>query len=121
MASTYYLVGPLTKSMIKHHYCPHSEGMGKVMFSSVSVYLFTPGRGVTPHPADWVGGGGYPHARSGWDTPSPASQFRSQVRVGGYSQSRSQPEQHSVHLLHGRRYDSCVHVGLPCSGNHSQR
>ena len=53
-------------------YRPHSEGMGKVMFSPVSVCLFTSQvrRGV-PHPADGVPHlviGGY-HQLAGHGTP----------------------------------------------------
>ena len=88
------------------------------------------------------GGGGFFHPRwvplAGWGYPAPSwqsgvpSTSRSQVRaesttpigrMGVPSSSRSgprmgggcpQPEQHSMYLLHSRRYASCVHTGLYC-------
>ena len=63
----------------------HSEGMEKVLFSQVSVHIL--GDGGTPV---WqIGGGGYPHPRSGQGVGTP-----SQVRMGGtlgYPPSRSGP------------------------------
>ena len=109
-------------------YRPHSEGMGKVMFSPVSVCLSTPGggRGTSISGQDW--GRGYPHsADKGYphpadrDTPTclgPRSGLRgyppiSRTEDGGTppprpnSRSRQwlypQPEQHNVYLLRGWR------------------
>ena len=75
--------------LVMHFYRPHPEGMGKVMFSPVSVCLLTlGGEGQVPHPRSGQGGipipdqdggttylltGGYPHPRSGWGYPSSRS------------------------------------------------
>ena len=71
------------------------------------------------HPAD----GGYPHPRSGWVYPLPLAEWvypstpiqqdgGTRDLDGGYPQL----EQHSVYLLCGGRYASCVHTGgLSCS------
>ena len=83
-----------------------------IVFYDLSVHIS--GEGV-PHPADGGypilpnGGRGYPI--SGQDGGAPV-QVRSQVRMwgGGYPQ----PEQHSMYLLYGGRYASCVHTGLSC-------
>ena len=69
-----------------YFYRPHSEGMGKVMFSQTSVHSHLPGGGgryPIPGP-DW----GVPHPRSGQVVPTPGlneevPRPRSQVWMGG--------------------------------------
>ena len=87
--------GGLVPPSGSHIYRPHSEGMGKVMFSQASVRPHTYGGGY-PHLANQ--GGMYPLPKSGWGMPIPgqdggtwgiphqdgAPPFRSQVRMGGY-------------------------------------
>ena len=78
------------------YYRLHSKEMGKVLLSQVSVSSHF-GRGGYPILPDRGRGypilpGGYPHPRSG---------------QGWCPQS----EQHSMYLLRGGRYASCIHAG----------
>ena len=79
-----------------------------------------PDGGGYPHPVP-MKGGGYPILLVGRGTPIPdlgwgvpPIQVRSQVRTGGGGW-HPQLEQHSMYLLHGGRYASCIHAGgLSC-------
>ena len=97
-----------------HFYRPHSEGMGKVLFSQVSV---CPHSGDTSINLIWGGGGcpiqpginggdlhqvGWGYPLSGWTGVHPTF-------------PRPETQQHSEYLLHRGRYASCVHTGgLSC-------
>ena len=68
-----------------------------------------------PHPKD-DGGGGTPFPGPGWGGwrgTRPPIQVRSQDEGGGLGTGGGYPllEQHSVYLLRGGRYASCVHAG----------
>ena len=53
-----------------HIYRPHSEGMGKVLFSQVNVHgPHLAQRGRYPHSANWGGGGFSPFSQWGKGTP----------------------------------------------------
>ena len=93
---------------------------GKVLFSQVSV---CPHLGGGTHPADGGGtpfpglDGGYPIQLTGprprWGVPHPRSSGGVPPQQG--VNPPPPPDQHSVYLLCGRRYASCVHAGgLSC-------
>ena len=96
---------------------PLSEGMGKVLFSQVSVCLhFVGGAWLWGTYPSW-GGGTYLGQGS---YPPPIQGRNPLLSRAGTSPPHPPPhspetDQHTEYLLHGKRYASCVHArGLSC-------